>query len=137
MKDMSENQYKSSKYLYVPTSGRVVVRFVGSQVEMFQYFNKSYFSGNNGGSGGFGTMIASLSSPPSGERVFFREDDNGDNAYTRSKRVVSLVIDRADERIKAFAAPISVWNQMTEFAKENDFEIWREGQGLKPCGSAA
>jgi len=131
---------KSDNFLYVPSTGkiRIKVRFVGEQVEMFQYFNKGYFNGN-ADPGSFGAFPSPLS-PLQGEKVFFREDDNGDVAYSRSKRIVSLVIDRSDEKIKAFACPVSVWNQMTEFAKENDFEIWREGHGLQtryfvdPCG---
>lgn len=134
---------KSEKYLYVPQSGKIKVRFAGEQVEMFQYFNKSWFNGNaQAVAGAYGLGVASLSSAsqPIGERVFFREEDNGDEAYSRSKRVVSLVIDRYDEKVKAFASPISVWNMMTEHAKDNDFSIWREGHGLQtryfvePCG---
>lgn len=123
---------KSEKYLYVPTSGKVKVRFVGKQIEMFQYFNKSYFNGMapQSPATAFGPVFTS-SPPPPAERVFFREEDNGDEAYSRSKRVVSLVIDRMDEKVKAFASPISVWNMMTEHAKDNDFEIRREGHGLQ------
>jgi len=107
---------------------------------MFQYFNKSYFNNNSdvnastSGYGIFGDSSPSLmtSSVPSyGEKVFFMEEDNGDAAYSRSKRVVSLIIDRYDEKIKAMATPISVWNQMTEYNKNNDFVIWREGHGLQ------
>ncbi len=135
---------KSEKYLYVPQSGKVKVRFVGEQVEMFQYFNKSYFNNPPAPAPGAFSAAAAITlmsaSQPVGEKVFFREEDNGDEAYSRSKRVVSLVIDRYDEKVKAFASPISVWNMMTEHAKDNDFSIWREGHGLQtryfvePCG---
>jgi len=137
---MAKNKKKSKKIILVPQSGsgRVKIRFVGHQQEIFQYFNKNYF---NGGSIGGPTpapstqfawdSVAMQPSLPPAERVFFREEDNGDSAYTVSKRVASLVINREDETIKAFACPISLWNQMTEHAKENDFEIWREGFGLQ------
>jgi len=131
---MAKKKKKSDKFLYVPTTGRVKVRFVGEQVEMFQYFNRSYFNGNGGSpniSSAFAPALMSSQNTTPEERVFFREEDNGDEAYSRSKRVVSLVIDRMDEKVKAFATPISVWNMMTEHAKDNDFEIWREGHGLQ------
>lgn len=127
---------KSDKFLYVGKKGRIKIRFVGEQVEMFQYFNKNYFNGVmppfSSSSSSFGAALATnplLNS--SGKPSFFREDDNGDAAYSRSKRIVSLVVDRADEKVKAFACPISVWNMMTDHAKENDFEIWKEGAGLQ------
>ena len=122
---MAKKRDESNKFLYVKRDGRIRIRFVGEQVEMFQYFNKSYFSGN--------ATFNSFSSVKlsTGKPSFFREYDDGDDAYTRSKRIVSLVIDRSDEKIKAFACPVSVWNQMTDHAKENDFEIWKEGLGFQ------
>lgn len=120
---------KSNKFLYVPKTFRIKIRFVGEQVEMFQYFNKSYFNGNI--TSPFSTLAQVQSPAHTEQNVFFREEDNGDAAYTRSKRVVSLVIDRSDEKVKAFACPISAWNLMTEHSKDNDFEIWREGHRLE------
>ncbi len=126
---MAKRKSRSNKFVYVSKTGRIKIRFVGEQVEMFQYFNKSYYNGTavlNPVSLG-----ASYSMLPSEKPTFFSEHDNGDEAYNRTKRIVSLVIDRSDEKIKAFACPISVWNQMTEHAKDNDFEIWKEGKGLQ------
>jgi hypothetical protein len=123
---MAKKKGKSNKFVYVKRDERVKVRFVGEQVEMFQYFNKSYYNGTNViNPQSFGASL------PPGKPSFFSEHDNGDNAYNRTKRIVSLVIDRSDERIKAFACPISAWNQMTEHAKDNDFEIWKEGVALQ------
>jgi hypothetical protein len=123
---MAKKKGKSNKFVYVKRDERVKIRFVGEQVEMFQYFNKNYYNGTNViNPQSFGTSL------PSGKPSFFSEHDNGDDAYNRTKRIVSLVIDRSDERIKAFACPISVWNQMTDHAKENDFEIWKEGVSLQ------
>jgi len=120
---------KSNKFVYINRTDRVKIRFVGEQVEMFQYFNKSYYNGT-APSNSFSSLMMT-SSPIATKPSFFKEDDNGDDAYTRTKRIVSLVIDRSDEKIKAFACPISVWNQITECAKENDFEIWKEGVALQ------
>ena len=136
---MAEKSEKSERYLYVPTTGSITVRFVGEQVEMYQYYNKSYFSDDTETSTARGRGMR-MSSPfsmsatrslPQGERVFFRETNNGDAAYAISKRIVSLVIDRETEQIKAFPCPISAWNQITEHPKENDFKIYRKGYGLQ------
>lgn len=118
---------KSDKFIYIPKTGKIKIRFVGEQIEMFQYFNKSYFNGNV--TSPFSALDQSPSSPE--QNVFIMEEDNGDAAYTRSKRVVSLVIDRSDERVKAFVCPISAWNLMTEHSKDNDFEVWRTGHRLE------
>ena len=126
---MAKKTSKTNKFVYVKKDERVKIRFVGEQVEMFQYFDKGYYSGT---APAISIAHVSLSSPPSvGKPTFFREHDDGDEAYNRTKRIASLVIDRSDEKIKAFACPISVWNQMTECAKEYDFEIWKEGVGLQ------
>ena len=129
---MAKKKQVKHRYLYVPKEGLVKVRFVGHQQEMFQYFNKSHFNGNYPQINN--PLVSALNAatvPMSSENnVFFREDDNGDNAYTRAKRIVSLVIDRDDDTVKAFACPISVWNQVTEHPKDSDFEISRTGLGL-------
>ncbi len=94
---------------------RIRIRFVGKQSDLFRYYKINY-----GGSTSFESR-----------RFFYKKYDNGDKSYARTKRVVSLVIDRADESIKAFACPISVWYQLDGHSKENDFEIWREGKALQ------
>ena len=125
---MGKRPSKSNKFVYINRAERAKIRFVGEQVEMFQYFNKSHYNGtapSNSFSFSQAEMVASV------KPTFFRDHDDGDEAYNRTKRIVSLVIDRSDEKVKAFACPVSVWNQMTEHAKDNDFEIWKEGVGLQ------
>ncbi len=118
---------KSNKFLYIKKDERIKIRFVGEQVEMFQYFNKSYYNGTAMSN----LPLAAGASPGAGKPSFFREHDDGDEAYNRTKRIVSLVIDRSDEKVKAFACPRSAWNKITDHAKENDFEIWKEGVALQ------
>ena len=129
---MAKKLSASNKFIYVKKDERIKIRFVGEQVEMFQYFNKSYYNGTSpSNSFSFGAASAMPLSGGSAKPSFFKDHDDGDEAYNRTKRIVSLVIDRSDEKIKAFACPISVWNQMIDHAKENDFEIWKEGVGLQ------
>ena len=112
-----------NKFLYINRDSRIKIRFIGKQSELYQYFriaNSSEIVHNL-----LNNSLDSIS-----KRLFFKKEDNGDVNYARSKRIVSLVIDRADGEIKAFACPISAWNELVNQTKENDFEIWREGQGL-------
>jgi hypothetical protein len=127
---MGKRKGKSNKFVYINRTDRVKIRFVGEQVEMFQYFNKSYYNGTSPSVFSMGGAIGSPSSTTA-KPSFFREHDDGDEAYNRTRRIVSLVIDRSDEKIKAFACPISVWNKMTDHVKENDFEIWKDGVALQ------
>jgi len=128
---MEKRKGKLNKFVYINRDDRVKIRFVGEQVEMFQYFDINYY--NNGGSSviSYAQAGATILDGVSGKLSFFREYDDGNIAYNRTKRIVSLVIDRSDEKVKAFACPISAWNQMTEHDKENDFEIRKEGIALQ------
>lgn len=110
-----------NKFLYIGKNHKVRIRFIGKQAEIYQYFNTSSTLVNN-------SLFNSLNGSP--RMSFFKEKDDGDTNYARSKRIVSLVVDRVDEEVKAFACPISVWNKIVNQTKENDFEIRREGEGL-------
>lgn len=119
---MAETKNYDSKFLYVPIKGKIKIRFIGPQAQLFQYFRTAPMSINVG-----------AFENSDGEKLqssFFKEHNDGDKNYAIAKRIVSLVIDREDEKIKAFACPISVWHNITEMAKENDFEISKSGRGL-------
>ncbi len=122
------------KFIYVPKKGRIKVRFVGNQTEMYQYFGlpsappTAPVAPNSFAAGSSMTMAAV--SDLSFRKPIFKEIDDGDPNYARTKRIVSLVVDREDDKVKAFACPVSAWNMITEHAKENDFDIWREGVAL-------
>jgi len=46
------------------------------------------------------------------------------------QRIVSFVVDRSDEKVKAFLCPVTVFNKMGEYDITHDFSINRYGQGL-------
>lgn len=126
------------KFLYVPKKERIRVRFIGKQGEMYQYFRLPTAppaappAAPTAPSGLLYPFVSASSQSDSFSRKpIFKEIDDGDTNYSRSKRIVSLVVDREDDKIRAFACPISVWNMITHVEKENDFEIWREGDGLQ------
>lgn len=112
-----------NKFLYISKKDSVIIRFMGGQVQLYQYFPVNPTMDETGAS------LGPLNTTPN--KPFLKEHDDGDKDYVKSKRIVSLVIDRSDEKIKAFVCPISAWNQLTDDAKENDFEIWKEGMGLQ------
>jgi len=98
---------KNSRYLYLSVHrSSAVVRFVGHQKELFVSFD-------------------SLN-----RKYRFSENKNEDNNLKCSRRIVSLVIDREDERVKAFACPFSAWNYIEKFDMEYDYKIQRSGIGL-------
>jgi len=117
------NKKIKNKFLYISKKNRIKIRFIGKQAELYLYFRTASTLVNDL----FNSFDASNTFP---KCPFFREKDDGDTNYVRSKRIVSLVVDRTDEEIKAFACPISIWNKLINQTKENDFEIWGEGQGL-------
>ena len=87
----------------------VVVRFVGHQKELYQNYDKSI------------------------RKYFWTENNSPQNnlsTISTSKRVVSLVIDRDNDQIKAFSCPMSVWNMVKKYDKEYDFRIERMGVGI-------
>jgi hypothetical protein len=89
--------------LFPPRNGESVqIRFVGTQQKIYQRWNK--------------------------DNRTFSFSDNQKEGY--SVRIVSFVIDRSDEKVKAFMCPASVFNQLGEYGPEHDFEIRREGMGL-------
>jgi hypothetical protein len=118
MSEIEYSYFKSKKkYLYFsPKVREIVIRFVGPQMILYQYFPKNYT--------GKRSPLFSLTNTP-------------DDDHFISKRIVSLVIDRSDEIIRAFACPITVFNKVIMFAeqtkngKEFDFTVYREGVGIQ------
>ena len=113
----------NNKFLYIPRNREVKIRYVGNQAELYHYFRVASL---------FEPMISARPYPARqlSKMSFFREDNKEESGFSISKRVVSLVVDREDEKIKAFACPISAWNLMVKEDKENDFIIRRTGEGL-------
>jgi len=98
---------RSRKYpgltLFPPQqNGYIIIRFVGTQQKIYQRWNK-------------------------GSRSFSFSNSHQEGY---SVRVVSFVIDRCDDRVKAFMCPVSIWNQVGAYSKDHDFKIRREGMGL-------
>jgi hypothetical protein len=115
--DKDPKPNNKNKFLYISGDSQQIIHFVGYQQEMYQYFDKTYDP---------------LESNNSRGRLFFKEKNDGDHngRYGVAKRIVSLVVERQENQIKAFACPLSLWNQMVEHSKDNDFLVWREGKGL-------
>lgn len=89
--------------LYPPKQGlSIKIRFVGKQQKIYQRWDK-------------------------GNRTFSFTDSHKEGYAVR---VVSFVVDRADEKVKAFLCPSSIWNKVGQYTKEQDFVIHREGRGL-------
>lgn len=90
--------------LFPPTKdgGEVTLRFLGTQQKIYQLWN-------------------------SDTKTFTCSDRYLEGYITR---VVSFVIDRADEKIKAFVCPISVFDQLGEYGSNHDFLIHRHGLKL-------
>lgn len=102
---------RTKLFLYVTSYGAdVTVRFVGKPESIYQYFAKD-------------------PNDPDRRTSFYKMIDDGDSGHHRVLRVASLVIDRSDDKIRAFISPISVWQQ-TENHLKHDFRIKREGHGL-------
>jgi len=90
--------------LYPPTKdgGKLTIRFVGTQQKLYQKWNKH-------------------------SRTFTCSETNREGYITR---VVSFVIDREDEKVKAFICPISVFEQLGKYGSQHDFLIQRFGTQL-------
>lgn len=89
--------------LYPPkANGAVKVRFIGAQQKIYQKWDN----------------VA---------KTFSCSERNQEGYITR---VVSFVIDREDEKVKAFLCPISAFEQLGAYSANHDFSIRREGAGL-------
>jgi hypothetical protein len=90
--------------LFPPTTdgGQLTLRFLGTQQKMYQLWNTA-------------------------TKKFTCSDRYQEGYITR---VVSFVIDRADEKVKAFVCPISVFDQLGQYSIEHDFLIHRHGLKL-------
>lgn len=90
--------------LYPPKDGgSVTVRFLGSQQKIYQEWDRS-------------------------QRIFHcYHSKQNDNCILR---VVSFVIDRTDEKVKAFLCPVSAFSLLGEYSPNHDFIISRKGTGL-------
>ena len=86
----------------IKDDGKITVRFVGTQQKMYQLWN-------------------------SATKKFTCSNTYQEGYITR---VVSFVIDRADEKVKAFVCPISVFDQLGQFGSNHDFLIHRHGLKL-------
>ena len=91
------------RILYAPPHGQsITIRFVGEQQRIYQRWDRTY-------------------------RSFICYEDKREDAI---QRIVSFIIDRADEKIKAFICPATVFQAMGEYGPTHDFKINREGHGL-------
>ena len=90
--------------LYPPNKdgGAVTVRFLGTQQQIYQVWNRY-------------------------SRTYTCFENKVEGA---SPRIVSFVIDRADEKVKAFICSRSVYQQLGESDSEHDFRIQRRGSGI-------
>ena len=89
--------------LYPPKENQsITVRFVGKQHKLFQRWDKQ-------------TRSYSFS-------------QSKQDGY--SVRIISFVIDRVEDRIKAFICPASVFKIMGNYNKNHDFRVTRRGGGL-------
>ena len=86
----------------IKDDGKITVRFVGTQQKMYQLWN-------------------------SGSKTFTCSNTYQEGYITR---VVSFVIDRADDKVKAFVCPISVFDQLGKHDIQHDFLIHRHGLRL-------
>ncbi len=95
-----------NKFIYPPRrDGETIsIRFVGSRQKIYQRWD------------------------PNAKRGTLFENNPGGNSV--SERIISLVIDRSDDKIKAFLCPISVFNQIGKHDSNHCFKISREGTGL-------
>jgi len=91
--------------LFPPTTdgGQITLRFLGAQRKIYQLWNTA-------------------------TRKFICSEGYKEGYITR---VVSFVIDRADEKVKAFVCPISVFDQLGQFGSNHDFLIKRHGLKLQ------
>lgn len=88
--------------LYPPKQDQpITVRFVGIQQKLYQKWNAS-------------------------SKTFSFSEDKREGYIPR---VISFVIDRADDKVKAFICPIVVFSQLGEHGPKHDFKISREGFG--------
>ena len=95
-----------NKFIYPPRYGETIfIRFVGNQQKIYQRWNPNIKRG---------TLFENN---PGGEHI--------------SERVISLVVDKSDDKIKAFLCPVSVFNQMGEYNSNHSFKVSREGTGLR------
>jgi len=89
--------------LYPPKENQsITVRFVGSIYKIYQRWDKH-------------------------TRSFSFTESKQDGF---SVRVLSFVIDRQEDRVKAFICPASVFRMVGEYDKSHDFKIIRRGRGL-------
>lgn len=90
--------------LYPPKpEGKIKVRFIGKQQKLYQQWNSS-------------------------TRTFTCSERKQEGYITR---VISFVIDREDEKVKAFLCPASAYQQLGAMGEPNhDFAIHRHGSGL-------
>lgn len=90
--------------LYPPKSEHSIrVRFVGTQQKIYQKWNST-------------------------TKTFSCSERNQEGYITR---IVSFVIDREDEKVKAFLCPASVYQQLGDLGEPNhDFVVTRHGSGL-------
>jgi hypothetical protein len=108
------------QYLFIGRhNSEVTVRFIGPVEFLYQYFSK--------------INSDPLPNSDSVIRPFFKNNNDGSSDYYIKKRLVSFVIDRGDDKIKAFSCPISAWNQIQDnnYVKNTDFKIFRRGTGLQ------
>ena len=110
---------KNYKYLFIKPNDKVVVRFIGPGIMLYQCFPISHSNG--------GTTV---------NKPFFRERDSEFTDCHSGKKYISFVIDRADNQIKIFPCPIRVYNTIRELDKNADILIKRRGLGLKTKYSA-
>ncbi len=100
---ISNNVPQKGMILYLPKSGSsITVRFVGVQ-------QKIYTSWNND------------------TKSFSYYEEKKEGSYNR---FISFIIDRSDERVKAFVCPFSIFKQLGDYGISHDFLITRHGHGL-------
>lgn len=123
-----QEERPQQKYLYIKKDGRIVIRFVGDQEILYQYFREPSPVTNQ-----LQASLSIIDAMASHQKSFFKSTREDYSNYHVSKRIVSLVIDRLDnDRIKAFCCPVTVWNEICDISNDNncDFEINRTGTGL-------
>jgi hypothetical protein len=100
--DCKTNGGKRNKFLFVPKDDHIVVRFVGHQEKVYQKWNGS-------------------------SKTYVCYDNKVDDSVGR---IVSLVIDRSDDQIKALMIPLSAFRMVGAYDKTHDFKISRKGRSL-------
>jgi len=95
------------KFLNISNDKRdITIRFIGHQKKLYIYFD---------------TIL---------RRMLFKEE-RFFKGKSLSPRIVSFVIDRESDEIKAFACPITSFEQMEEYSSDHDFQIHKEGEGFE------